>query len=460
MNDLLARLKLSQLIIGSLMVVGLVPLLTLSAILTWLSEEALESSAFNQLNSVRTIKSKQVSSYFSEREGDLNVLANTVHSFHEQASRGLEKDTLAKTKSITDLISSFSKELSLFASSYDTAEALKAFNASFVPGENVRENARWRINNDIFGEHVRSFQTSFGWYDAFLINFNGDILYTSEQESDLGKNIGDKSIKDSGLADAFRKAREGSTQDNKTYFGDFAYFEPSQDYAAFILTKVVSNKKIVGYVALQFPLKRVNDLLGFTDSTTSGSSSYLVGQDKKLRSDTTFLSISDSHRKNHRIDTKSTKDGLSGISGKGITRNSQNELVLAQWQPITVSEDTRWVFINEMSIDTAVVPVDSNGTSFYNQYMKEYGYHDVFLIEPEGEIFYTETKEADYKTNILSGRYSDTNLGTLVNEVKRTGSYGLNAVHLRVNGIFISSISLRSRFYSSRERSFPSSFQD
>lgn len=426
MNRFLSKLRLSQLIIGSLLVVGLVPLLALGAFLTILSQDALENSAFNQLSAVRTIKAKQVESYFSEREGDLNVLADTVHSFQVQASQSLEKDTFSKTKAINDMIALFGKELNLFSSSYDTSEAIKAFNSIFVSGEDVRENARWRINDEIYGEHVRVFQQTFGWYDALLINPDGDILYTSEQELDLGKNINDALLKGSGLADAFHKASNDNTRERKTYFGDFSYFEPSKDFAAFILTKVVRNNKLVGYVALQFPLKRINDVLGVSEEhSVSGAHSYLVGKDKKLRSDTAFLSISESHKESRLINTQSVQAGLLGKSGKGITRNSKGELVLAQWQPVSVSDDTQWVFVNEMSIENALVPMDSAGNSFYRKYMDEYGYYDVFLIEPEGEVFYTETKEADYKTNILSGRYSNSSLGVLINEIKRTGRFGL-----------------------------------
>lgn len=424
MNRFLSRLRLSQLIIGSLMVIGLVPLLSLAAILMWFAEDALENSAFNQLNSVRAIKSKQVETYFAEREGDINVLANTVRSFHIQAMKQLEMDTAVKAKSIEQLLSLLNKELSLFSNSYDTKEALKAFTSSYTAGSDITENGRWRINRDIFGEHVQTFQQTFGWYDAFLISPEGDIVYTAEQESDLGKNLNDEVLINSGLSSAFRKASSDDSADVKNYFGDISYYEPSDDFAAFMLTKVFSNQKLIGYVALQFPVRRINEVL-HSDSTTDTSSSYLVGQDKKLRSETSFLSISDSHLNNHSIDTHSVADGLTGKSGKGVIRNSQNELVLAQWSPLKISEDTTWVFVNETPVDTALIPVDTSGASFFEQYMAEYGYYDVFLIEPEGEVFYTETKEADYKTNILSGRFSSSNLGMLIQNVKRTGAFGL-----------------------------------
>lgn len=39
------------------------------------------------------------------------------------------------------------------------------------------------------------------------------------------------------------------------------------------------------------------------------------------------------------------------------------------------------------------------------------GYYDIFLINPRGDVVYTEKKESDYLTNILHGRYSNSGLG-------------------------------------------------
>lgn len=424
MNRFLSQLRLSQLIIGSLLVVGLVPLLILAVTLMGFAEDALRSSAFNQLDSVRTIKAKQVGTYFSEREGDINVLANTVHSFHIQTDKHLELDTSVKAESVQDFIALLNKELNVFSNSYETKEALKAFITSFNASSGGNSNNYWKANNEIFIDHVQTFQQNLGWYDAFLINPEGDIVFTAKQESDLGKNVNDKVLKHSGIARAFQKASKDKSGVSKNYFGDIAYYEPSDDYAAFILTKVTSNQKVIGYVALQFPVEKLNQLL-HSENTADNSSTYLVGSDRKLRSNTSFLSISESHQNNQTINTSSVKEAIEGRTGKGLTRNARNELVWAEWRPIQVSEEINWVFVNEVPVDRALVPIDATGTSFYSRFMAEYGYYDVFLISPEGEIFYTEAKESEYKTNILSGRYANSNLGQLIHDVKRTNTFGL-----------------------------------
>ena len=49
-----------------------------------------------------------------------------------------------------------------------------------------------------------------------------------------------------------------------------------------------------------------------------------------------------------------------------------------------------------------------------------YGYYDLFLVNPDGYCFYTVAQEADYQTNLVSGKYADSNLGRAVRECLET----------------------------------------
>ena len=64
-------------------------------------------------------------------------------------------------------------------------------------------------------------------------------------------------------------------------------------------------------------------------------------------------------------------------------------------------------------INEAINDKNDEGQNFFESYMAEYGYYDLFLIDPNGEIFYSVAKEADYQTNLLTGPYKDSNLGDL-----------------------------------------------
>ena len=62
---------------------------------------------------------------------------------------------------------------------------------------------------------------------------------------------------------------------------------------------------------------------------------------------------------------------------------------------------------------------------FFKKYKEMYGYYDLFLVSPGGYIYYTVEKEPDYRTNILKGKYADSNLGKLIAEVKKSKKFGI-----------------------------------
>ena len=88
-------------------------------------------------------------------------------------------------------------------------------------------------------------------------------------------------------------------------------------------------------------------------------------------------------------------------------------------------------FFNERIADIQVlantIPQldEKNYDAYFTDYTEQYGYYDLFLIDAQGLIYYTQAKEADYQTNILTGKYASSNLGALVKQVKRSGSYGI-----------------------------------
>lgn len=56
---------------------------------------------------------------------------------------------------------------------------------------------------------------------------------------------------------------------------------------------------------------------------------------------------------------------------------------------------------------------------FFQKYIKEYGYYDIFLIDPaDGHVIYTAAKESDYGANLVTGTLSDSGLGQVYKKVK------------------------------------------
>lgn len=83
-------------------------------------------------------------------------------------------------------------------------------------------------------------------------------------------------------------------------------------------------------------------------------------------------------------------------------------------------------------VEGGTVAVEDTGNSsiaprtdqFLSDYTAAYGYYDLFLIGPDGHIFYSVERESDYDTNILDGPYSDSSLADAVDQAIRGGDFG------------------------------------
>jgi len=59
--------------------------------------------------------------------------------------------------------------------------------------------------------------------------------------------------------------------------------------------------------------------------------------------------------------------------------------------------------------------------AYFGRYVEEHAlFHDVFLMTPQGEVIYSQKREADFATNLLAGPYSETLLAHAFREVLMT----------------------------------------
>jgi methyl-accepting chemotaxis protein len=107
-------------------------------------------------------------------------------------------------------------------------------------------------------------------------------------------------------------------------------------------------------------------------------------------------SVKNSFLNKEQVDTVATKKSQSGKKGIDIIKNYKNNSVISSWDYIDISSNVRWSIISEINISEALNPINKSGVEFYKNYIEEYGYYDLFLIDKKGHIFYTVTKEADF----------------------------------------------------------------
>ncbi|WP_386680215.1 methyl-accepting chemotaxis protein [Loktanella sp. R86503] len=133
---------------------------------------------------------------------------------------------------------------------------------------------------------LRLLQQQMGYYDIFLINNDGDVVYSVFKETDFATNLMTGEWADTGLGNAFRQARE-SDQDAESVFVDFTPYEPSAFApAAFIARPVILDTgERLGVIAYQMPIGEINTAMSDLLSLPDTADGFLVGSDGYLRTD-------------------------------------------------------------------------------------------------------------------------------------------------------------------------------
>jgi len=401
-------------------VLGLVPAAIVSLISTIHSSTDVTEKVFNQLTAINQIKKQAIENYFAEREGDMGVLIDIADSMQQQAFIKLSAINELKKSQLSDYFKNNNTKLESLANEKNTHQAIAELVNDFS------NKKQWNSLLNKFDKEYKSLLASFGWYDFFIISTKGTIVYSVTRENDLGKKISED-LRDSSFNQAFILAKQSKSSEIE--FGDFLPYAPSNnDPAAFFIKPVTVQGKRIGYIAYQQPLDKINTILGNREGMGDTGESYLVGQDKLMRSDSylnpTDYSVTASFTGNNQVNTQATEQALQGNKDTNVIMDYNNNPVVSSWDFIDVSHGVRWAIISEVDVAEAFNPKVANNDEFYQHYISKYGYYDLFLINPNGHIFYTVTKEADFNTNILNGKYADSNLGQLITEISRTNQYG------------------------------------
>ena len=110
----------------------------------------------------------------------------------------------------------------------------------------------YHVVHERYHSHFRSLIRSQGYYDLFLINLQGDCIYTVFKELDYATNLLSGEWALSGLGKAFRAAL---ATPNKVHQVDFEPYAPSYGaLASFIVTGVRDSAGVLqGVLGLQVP---------------------------------------------------------------------------------------------------------------------------------------------------------------------------------------------------------------
>ena len=419
----LSNIKIKPKLIGLFLLVGLIPLIVVAAFSMLRAQDALTEQAYHSLEAVHEIKRYQIDSYFQERQGDMGVLVDMATVLRQEAFAKLAAVEATKKSQVEDYLNVMRAQLKILKDDPYVMQALVELDAAFEEAGDRVDSAAWITLAQKYDGRMHDVMVDNGWYDLFLLHTDGDVVYTVQRESDLGMIIPDSELANSSLGRAFQAAQTMGAEE--IAIGDFAPYAPSGgEQAAFMVAQMRDERGVLqGYAAFQIPIDQINHIVQERAGMGESGENYLVGRldgVTSLRSDRVVKSGSVG-------DAKSGADidaALSGLSGEAIKLGSSGVLEITAFAPLEIA-GLDWVIISTISVEEILAPTFEGETGdFYTRYIEKYGYYDLFLVDPNGYVFYSASQEADYHTNMVNGEYSGSNLGSLVKEVLSSKKFG------------------------------------
>ncbi len=235
-------------------------------------------------------------------------------TMHAETQKALKVLTDERARSLETWAAGFERNMLTYASSTKTVKALNAFNASFdlqsdnpmqdrqqayitdnpnAPDEREKldrasENVPYNFQHEIFHPFFRSIAQTGGYYDAYLFNTNGDVIYSVFKQADYATNLMNGAFADTGLARAFRAAVSQDQQ--SVHFEDFSEYPINNgSSAAFAAAPVFEDSgQLLGVFAVRVPTGQIGDILNNPIGLGETGEIYAVGSDHKARSHSRF----------------------------------------------------------------------------------------------------------------------------------------------------------------------------
>lgn len=496
-------MRLKNKMICIFLAVGLLPIILIGGVASVLSDDALTSASYGQLESIRGVKQLQIENFFDERKGDMGVLVETVGTLRTEAMKKLSAVREVKKTAIERYFTTIKGQIKTFSEDRMVIDAMGGFSRSFrsfrkdmsIDGDRTQGMARElrqyydndytteykaqnnghvpdvdsifaklpsraialqysyiQANNHPLGEKhkldrangssayntlhnrihptIRNFLEEFGYYDIFLVDSTtGDIVYSVFKELDFATSLRDGPYADTNFAKAFAMANAADNKD-AVFLVDYESYAPSYEApASFIASPIFDKGRKIGVAIFQMPIDRLNAIMSERAGLGETGETYLVGPDKLMRSDSYLTPESHSviasfkDPKKGTADTEAIRRALSGETAEDVIMDYNGNPVLSAFTPVDVLGH-QWALLAEVDVAEAFSPRDDNGREYFKKYQALYGYYDLFLINPDGYVFYSATREADFRTNMIDGPFSDSNLGTLTRQVLDTKQFG------------------------------------
>lgn len=412
-NKLIKNTKLSTKLLLSFLFLGITPFIIIGSMSIIKGRDALSIQVFGQLETMREIKKARINDYFSEHKKDMGFLLEIADSLKRAAFDKLAIAQQNKKRQVEQYFRDHIANLAVLSGTDSVADLLKRFEQAFNYQTIELGNTLHLYLRDRFDSSFRNLARTYGYENIYLITKNGDIVYSLIKNSAEGQNLDKDKFINTPLSRCFQL---GLTAVN---IHDFTPDPVSGcKYCSFIGAPITEQGIVKGVMVVQLEIDGLNAIVNRNQGMGKTGETYVVGKSGENTSYRTNRLIKQGIAGQEK-NGQDIEKALSGKSGQEIKMGSSGYLELTQYDPLLIS-GLNWAIITTMSLEEAISPRIKDNDDLFTKYVKQFNYKDLFLIHPQGDIFYSVLQRQDYNTNILTGPYAETGLGKLVKKVIKT----------------------------------------
>ncbi|MBW1643595.1 MAG: HAMP domain-containing protein [Deltaproteobacteria bacterium] len=342
----------------SLIALVMIPLIASIFLGTNLSRSLLMEKSFDNLEAVRTIKSNQVRAWFNEQRSDARVLSaspvviEAADAFHEAVSKLQPKETTRK--------GGHEKGLEPIQKLYKGKSVVDRGDGS----DYSKAHATW---HPVFRRFVREN----GYSDLYLVDQDGDVLYSVAKEDFFGVNILSRKYNSTNIFKLFLALRAKDAKQDTTIISDFDFLGDSKTPSAYIASPITSRPtggKVIGVLVLRVSNDKIATVMGERSGLGQTGETYLVGQDNLFRSESRFTGAlkveSAVLNPISPVNTEATKSALEGATDTKVITDYLGKQVLSSWAPLLIQKPTsnnpdgiKWAFVSQIGLDEVQAPI-------------------------------------------------------------------------------------------------------
>ncbi len=218
-------------------------------------------------------------------------------------------------------------------------------------------------DSSVYSETHEKYHASFtslisagNYYDVFLIDETGNIIYSVGKENDFATNLLQGKWVDSGIADTFKKIVNNPLA-SELIFTDFLPYAPNNNVpASFIGTASFDDEGVfAGAFILQLSIDKLNSVMQVTAGMGESGETYLVGRDLTMRSDSRFFKGRSILKT--KVDTVPVNNAFAGEEGVTIAQDYRDISVYSAYKPFDFLA-TRWAILAEVDEEEVLRPVN------------------------------------------------------------------------------------------------------